>query len=229
MLIIRYQHWTCKRCCGLIIGRSEDLSIFGLLFLSNSIKHSLLNISENELSLLKGLAKNDTQAIETIYRENYAMIQSFILKNSGSSDDARDVFQEAMIVLFEKATSATFELRAQIKTYLYSVCRFIWLKKLQVLNKHVHTSDMLEETLPVEEDVVDHEAKNEEVILMESSLKKIGEPCKSLLTAFYFEKKTMPEIAESFGYTNADNAKTQKYKCLMRLKKIFFAGYKNGD
>jgi hypothetical protein len=105
----------------------------------------------------------------------------------------------------------------------------IWLKKLQRATTHVHTSDMLEETLSVEEDIIDHEAKNNEVILMENSLKKIGEPCKSLLTAFYFDKKTMPEIAESFGYTNADNAKTQKYKCLIRLKKIFFAGYKNGE
>lgn len=188
-----------------------------------------MNISENEQSLLKGLAENDTQAIETLYRENYATIQSFVLKNSGSSDDARDVFQEAMIVLYEKATSTTFELRAQIKTYLYAVCRLIWLKKLQAANRFTHGSDVLEDTLSVEEDMVDHEAKNNEVILMETSLNKMGEPCKSLLTAFYFEKKTMPEIADTFGYTNADNAKTQKYKCLMRLKKIFFAGYKNGD
>ena len=58
---------------------------------------------------------------------------------------------------------------------------------------------------------------------------KLGEPCKSLLEAFYIEKRSMPEIAAHFGYTNADNAKTQKYKCLMRLKKIFFAHYKNTD
>jgi hypothetical protein len=64
---------------------------------------------------------------------------------------------------------------------------------------------------------------------MEGALKKIGEPCKSLLEAFYMEKKSMPEIASAFGYTNADNAKTQKYKCLVRLKKLFFAQYKNKE
>ena len=63
---------------------------------------------------------------------------------------------------------------------------------------------------------------------MENACNKIGEPCKSLLEAYYIQKKSMPEIAEHFGYTNADNAKTQKYKCLVRLKKIFFAQYKNG-
>ena len=59
-------------------------------------------------------------------------------------------------------------------------------------------------------------------------MSKIGEPCKSLLDAYYIQKKHMQEIAVDFGYTNADNAKTQKYKCLMRLKKLFFAQYKNG-
>ena len=55
----------------------------------------------------------------------------------------------------------------------------------------------------------------------------LGEPCKSLLEAFYMQKKGMQEIAGIFGYTNAENAKTQKYKCLMRLKKLFFTQYKN--
>jgi len=57
--------------------------------------------------------------------------------------------------------------------------------------------------------------------VMEKSMKNLGEPCKSLLEAYYIQKKNMVEIAENFGYTNADNAKNQKYKCLMRLKKLF--------
>jgi hypothetical protein len=61
---------------------------------------------------------------------------------------------------------------------------------------------------------------------MEKALGNLGEPCKTLLEAFYLNKKTMQEIATAFGYTNAENAKTQKYKCLLRLKKIFFTQYK---
>ena len=65
--------------------------------------------------------------------------------------------------------------------------------------------------------------------MMDVAISKLGEPCKSLIEAFYLQKKNMQEIADDFGYTNADNAKNQKYKCLMRLKKIFFTHYKNGD
>jgi hypothetical protein len=83
--------------------------------------------------------------------------------------------------------------------------------------------------VPVEDEIEYYEKKDNDFFFMENALKKIGEPCKSLLEAFYINKKSMPEIAASFGYTNSDNAKTQKYKCLVRLKKIFFAQYKNKD
>jgi RNA polymerase sigma factor (sigma-70 family) len=185
------------------------------------------NIEEEKL-LLKGLAENDKQAIETIYRENYAMIQAFILNNSGTADDARDIFQEAMIVLFEKARSNSFELSSQLKTYIYSVCRRLWLKKLNQNQRYSGQVEHMEETIPVEEDLESHEKRNTDFTLMENAMSKIGEPCKSLLDAYYIQKKHMQEIAADFGYTNADNAKTQKYKCLMRLKKLFFAQYKNG-
>ena len=64
--------------------------------------------------------------------------------------------------------------------------------------------------------------------MMENAINHLGEPCKSLLEAYYLQKQNMQVIAANFGYTNADNAKNQKYKCLMRLKKIFFSQYKNG-
>jgi RNA polymerase sigma factor (sigma-70 family) len=188
-----------------------------------------VNIYEQEKALLEGLAANDTNAIETIYRENYNTIQAYIVKNNGYPEDARDIFQEAMIVLFEKAKLSSFVLSCQIKTYLYSVCRRLWLKKLQQQNRYNPAIETLKETVPVEDQIEAHEKMNADFNLMEKALIKIGEPCKSLLEAYYIQKKSMPEIADAFGYTNADNAKTQKYKCLVRLKKIFFAQYKNGD
>ncbi|MEO6548177.1 MAG: sigma-70 family RNA polymerase sigma factor [Ferruginibacter sp.] len=186
-----------------------------------------MNTTEQEQALLKGLSQNDKISIETIYRENYKSIQSFVLNNNGSVDDARDIFQEAMIVLYEKSGLPSFALNCQIKTYLYSICRRLWLKRLQQMGKFSTQVESLEETIPVEEEIEDHEKKNDDFILMDHAMAKIGEPCKSLLDAYYLQKKNMQEIATEFGYTNADNAKTQKYKCLVRLKKLFFAQYKN--
>ena len=179
-----------------------------------------------ELSLLAGLAKNDRVAVETIYGKHFGMIQSLIINNNGSSEDARDIFQEAMIILYERSRSADFELQCQLKTYLYSICRRLWLKKLTQSQRYIPQVNGIEDTVPVEEEIELHELKNLEFQVMEKALLGLGEPCKSLLEAFYIQRKNMSEIASNFGYTNPDNAKNQKYKCLVRLRKLFFSEYK---
>ena len=183
-------------------------------------------IHHSELLLLKGLAKSDKKSVEEIYKQNYNLIQALIVNNSGTTEDAKDIFQEAMVVLYEKARSGNFELNCQIRTYIYSVSKRLWLKRLQQNSRFVSSEFENEEnTVYVDEDLTDHDQKDNEYKMMHEAIGSLGEPCRSLLTAFYFNKKNMQEISESFGYTNADNAKTQKYKCLMRLKKIFFTHY----
>jgi RNA polymerase sigma factor (sigma-70 family) len=187
-----------------------------------------VKVEQNEKALLQGLAVSDKKAVETIYRDNFNMVQALVINNNGSSDDAKDVFQEAMIVLYEKVRSGTFELNCQVKTYLYSVCRRLWLKRLQQMNRYSPPVES-QETVPVEEELEEHEKRNLEFEMMDRAINSLGEPCRSLLEAYYLQKQNMQEIAANFGYTNADNAKNQKYKCLMRLKKIFFTHYKNGN
>lgn len=193
------------------------------------LKAQIVKADTNEQALLKGLALNDSKAIETIYKDNFSMVQAFILQNNGSYDDARDIFQEAMIALYEKAQSESFVLTCQIKTYVYSICRRLWLKRLQQLGRYSNQVDSLDETVPVEEDLEIHEKRNAEFAIMDRAMNSLGEPCKSLLEGYYLKRMGMQELAEEFGYTNADNAKNQKYKCLMRLKKLFFSQYNIGD
>ena len=188
-----------------------------------------MSTDTNEQALLQGLQQNDRPAIETIYKQNYSMVQTLIVNNNGSPEDAKDIFQEALIVLYEKVKSGSFELNCQIKTYLYSVCRRLWLKRLNQLQRFSPEVESIEEIVAVEEEMEVHEQRNADFLLMEKAMQGLGEPCKSLLESYYLQKKSMLEIAGNFGYTNADNAKNQKYKCLMRLKKLFFDQYKNNE
>jgi RNA polymerase sigma factor (sigma-70 family) len=180
----------------------------------------------NEQDLLKGLAQNDRKSVETIYKQHYNMVQTLILNNNGNIEDAKDIFQEALIVLYEKAKSGTFELNCQIKTYVYSVCRRLWLKRFHQSQKFTPEVENMEDVIPVEEELETFEQRNKDFLLMDKVMQTLGEPCKSLLESYYLQKRSMMEIAGDFGYTNADNAKNQKYKCLMRLKKMFFEQYK---
>lgn len=193
------------------------------------LKKQIVKGDTNEQALLKGLAHNDSKSVEIIYKDNFNVIQSFILNNNGNYDEARDIFQEAMIALYEKAQTDSFVLTCQIKTYLYSICRRLWLKRLQQMGRFTGSVDGFEETVAVEEDWETHEKRNAEFVIMERALNSLGEPCKSLLQGYYLKKMDMNTLAAEFGYTNADNAKNQKYKCLMRLKKLFFSQYNIGE
>lgn len=188
-----------------------------------------MNGNPTEQALINKLAVNDRMAVEAIYAENYGIIQHYILQNNGEEEDARDIFQEGMIVLYENAKSEGFELNCRVGTYLYAVCRRLWLKRLQRADRVEVPIGDVEDSVFVEADIEMYSGKNEEYAMMEKAMAKVGEPCRSLLEAFYIRRLTMQEIAEHFGYTNPENAKNQKYKCLLRLRKIFFAEYKNGD
>jgi RNA polymerase sigma factor (sigma-70 family) len=88
-----------------------------------------------------------------------------------------------------------------------------------VANAGEHSAEL---DVAYEDDIKVHEEREEHYVQLDVALEALGEPCRSLLRAYYHQDKSMQEIAQDFGYTNPDNAKTQKYKCLMRLKKIFF-------
>ena len=172
-----------------------------------------------------GLAKSDGKSLEIIYSDNFPVVLRMILQHNGTEDDAKDVFQEAIIILYEKACKGDFTLTSRLKTFLYSVCRHLWLKKLQGNHGLYALPSELEEIIPAEEIVDDHEAKDEQFRIMEKAMDSLGQPCKTILEDYYLHKLSMQEIAEKFGYTSSENAKNQKYKCLMRLKKMFFDKY----
>lgn len=186
-------------------------------------------LSDEEL--LMGLADGSDNALTQLYRRYFPMVLHFVTTNSGSEDDAKDIYQEALIVLYEKVRSDSLELHCQLKTYLYSIGRRLWLKQLAQRNRFVirdvETPVSDEVALDhLNDDLVDHEERDRQFDLMADSLDRLGEPCRTLLDDFYIQHLSMQDITEKFGYTNADNAKTQKYKCLMRLKRLFFSEYK---
>lgn len=184
---------------------------------------------ERDRELLLGLTRNDDRALATIYTENYPSILRMVLQYNGSEDDAKDLFQEAMIILYEKAQKGEFDLYSKLKTFLYAVCRHLWLKKLQTGSWQLALPDELEEVLPADDTstMAEHEEKDQQFRVMEKTMGNMGEPCKTILEDYYIRKLSMQDIAEKFGYTNSENAKNQKYKCLMRLKKLFFEQYKS--
>ena len=177
--------------------------------------------------LLASLAKGDRVVTNEIYHKNYPIVRGWVIKNGGSETDSADIFQEALMVLFGKVQGGELVLKCSIGTYLFAICKHFWYKKLhkQSKNPAILWDDIgaLEDLVHgFDEDVKMHTEREVHYDQLNNALDQIGEPCRSLLKAYYHQDKNMQEIAASFGYTNAENAKNQKYKCLSRLKKLFF-------
>ena len=160
----------------------------------------------------------DRNTLTSVYKDAYPMVEKYILNNSGSKTEAQDIFQDALYVLIKKTADKNFELTAKVSTYLFSVGKNLWLKQLAVHKidaKELATKSEYDD--PVNEDDTVRLSK---VKHMQACIKALGEPCSTIITQFYFLKTPMKRIAEMLHYTNANNAKNQKYKCFMRLKKM---------
>jgi len=186
--------------------------------------HKVLYFSDE--ALLVGIRNEEEAALAYLYKQHYPMILHFVQNNNGTDDEAKDIYQEAVIVFYEKVKNQNLELNCQIKTYLYSICRRLWLKRLALKNRFAGMVTDSDTFIQVDEEVTELEENELKFKKMGEALVLLGEPCKTLIEDFYIQDLTMQSITEKFGYTNADNTKNQKYKCLMRLKKLFFTLYK---
>ena len=167
------------------------------------------------------IKKGDDLAAEFLYKKHYNMMVRLVVKNSGSEDDAKDIYQDAIIVFWEKVASGNFVLSSKISTYLYSICNNLWRKELE-RRKRLSSE---EADKPTHMDV----SKDERISAIHECINKLSETCQKVLKLYYFDNMSMSDIASKLQFSNADTAKTKKYKCKKDLDKMVLANYKAAD
>lgn len=180
----------------------------------------------NDEQIVKAIKAGDRSVLAYMYERNWGVISQFIVKNSGTIEQAQDIYQEAIIACFQNIRKEGFELTSKLSTYIFAISKRLWYKELQK-NSFVYTDTLISEYSDQlsKEERSQIEEREKQLDIMDQSLLKLGANCQKLIKDFYIEKKSMQEIALELGYTNADNAKNQKYKCMQRLKKAFFDMY----
>ena len=181
--------------------------------------------------------KNDL-ALNALYR-NFPAIRKLVRSRGGSTRDAEDIFQEALIILIRKLKK-DFRLSAQLSTYIYAVCRLLWnehtrKRRLQVsldsLSGISTAYDGIWDTSlktalndAEEADLETHLQHETRIRLAEQALNELKDRCRELLLIFYHSQLSLKEIAAKMGYGSENSAKNQKYKCLEaarnRLKEL---------
>ena len=175
-------------------------------------------------SLIERIKGNEgEQCLEEIYRDyRNEFILWAVRHHSCGMEEAKDVFQQSVIIFYENIRfGKVTEITTKVKTYLFSIGKNKMLELMRQRNKHqpgFNDQVVQEHDYLYNEYDEDYEAKLRNV---EASLTKLGDPCKSILMQYYYDRKSMVEIAETMEYKNSDTVKNLKYKCIQRLKQIF--------
>jgi len=171
---------------------------------------------------MRGSKTQRNEALEAIYRNNIEKACSYILANNGSTDEAKDVFQEAMVAFYENVRNGKFKGESTISTYLYSIAKFKWLnqiKKNQVRTAHYDRYEQEEFSDGPLATLIEDEKKKGILEL----LNQLGEACKRLLIENIYHNASMKEIAKSGNFSSEQVVRNKKYKCLQKLKEIISA------
>lgn len=191
-----------------------------------------LNEPNKKTILLEQLRLGKSDAIKEVYKMAYPACAKFITNNNGTTDDAKDLFQEVLVVFLKKLRDPNFELTAGISTYIYAINRNLWLKHLR--KHHKKPVDLIldepEQYVPLA-----HEDELEEKMVLEAKhehisqvLATIPKECQQLLISFYFKKMPLKVIAQAMNYSDGF-VKVKKKRCMDSFKKKVLESWKEQD
>lgn len=172
----------------------------------------------NDHLLLEQLKKEENASFELVYKYYFPLIASYVKQNSGNTEEAEDLFQEAIVVLLHKVRQPEFILTSSLKTFLFAIAKNLWLKKLRDV-KLVAVEEI--EFYQKDSDSFFVEIKTEKTQdeMVSSWLGKITKRCQYILNAIFFYNVPMKNLMSKMGWKNKHTAANQQYKCIQQIKR----------
>lgn len=167
-----------------------------------------------QIRIIDGIKRQDKDVLRYVYKQYFPMVRYFILRNHGSEEDAQDVFQEAVVAVFQRVRRRRLMLDCTFKTYFYSVVRHIWLQYLDRTKIKYEFSE-LDEYIIMEEPEIYDDFREKRAIYQRHFI-RLTELCRKVLMMF-MEKISFEEIALSLGYKGRQYAIKRKYECMKSL------------
>jgi RNA polymerase sigma factor (sigma-70 family) len=174
----------------------------------------------NDARLLDGIRSGDEEALVTLYRRAEPQVRALITRNSGTPEDAQEVLQESLVILWERVRSGRYEHAARCETFVFATARNLWLRRLARKRREIPALPDAEAVAAADPDPLEAMIEDEQTRIVGNALTRLGEPCRTLLLLFYWEEAPMEEIARRLGFANAATAKSKKYQCKKALQAL---------
>jgi RNA polymerase sigma factor (sigma-70 family) len=181
------------------------------------MKASLFFLTD-DAKILDLVRQGDEEALVRLYEVNRKPIFNFILHNHGTSDDAEDLLQEAVIILWERVRAGRYRHEAKLSTFIYGTVKNLWLRRLARRRRETNPGPDSENVPNTEDSPLEKLIERDELEWITRGLAMIGEQCRRLLLLFYWEERSMEEIAAEMGFANAETVKSKKYQCKKGLE-----------
>jgi len=177
-------------------------------------------IHYSDEAILEGLRLRSDYIINFIYKEYFPLIKFLVFENGGSGEDAEDVFQDGIIIIYNKISLNELILTCSFKTYMYSVCRNLWFQKLSKRKAIFDKLTDVEEFIDLPQDLLKESSMAEAEMhrIIQIHFLALPDDCQKVLKLFL---KNIPlrDIAGIMGFKTENYAKTRKYLCKEELKK----------
>lgn len=157
--------------------------------------------------------------LNELYRKNFLTVQSFVIANNGSTEQAEDIYQEAFVAVWRKIQLEKFQPEddKSFSAYLVRVAKNKWIDHLRSKQFKVTVAFEAEKYHDYTEEILPEE--NEYLNIVRIHFEELGDSCKDLLSRFYFKKDSLRKIAVYFKWTEA-TARNNKYRCLQKLRNL---------
>lgn len=171
--------------------------------------------------IIEGIINKQPEVIHFMYKDYFPLILVMIEKHSGTLEDAQDVFQDGQMALFLRCRDKELILNCALRTYFYSICRHIWLQRLEKKQRMLYQPDLLvneNSEKYITRESITKEQKLERNRLFWKHFKELPDDCQNVLL-MYFDKVPFRVVAEKLGFTDENYAKVRKYLCKKLLRK----------
>jgi RNA polymerase sigma factor (sigma-70 family) len=185
----------------------------------SSDKTILLETQSDQI--IEQFIRNDEKVLEETYKHNFKLVRNYVMKNNGTEADAKDIFQEAMLVAWLNLKEGKFVVKNEfsLSAYIYKISKYKWLDKLK--SKSVKVTQRIGEMDYEDEeaDMTDFVKAEEKMKYLVSLYNRLDIKCKTVLDQFYYQKKNLEEIADDLSY-DLGSIRTIKYRCMQKLRKM---------
>lgn len=165
--------------------------------------------------IVKGFKERRAEILSHIYRQVFPVVEYYVRSNNGNEEDAKDVFQESLVIAYRNLSKPGFTIKENFEGYIYSTSRLLWLKTLEK-RKVAYSNDPEIVKEGADQENIDEEIESIKYGLFQKHFKKLDKICRKLLSLF-LKNISYEKIAEKLGLSSAEYAKRRKYLCQKTL------------